>query len=126
MTIATPPLSISFDGPDYQTVGDGAGTPEQGGYDGEYQSNGSPDTGRLVQTPTGWRLNDQAIEIDLATDQWDYLNDKKNNGIKMEIVITYRDRVLAGNGYIEGKLTLDPMTSTASVTCAGPGKLEPV
>lgn len=126
MTIAAPLLSVSVDGRDFQTDGSGAGTPEQGGYDGEYQSNGNPATGRLVQTPTGWRMNDQGIEIDMSTDDWAYLNDKKNNGVLCEFVFTSQDVVEAASGYIEGKLTRDPMTSTAALTCAGPGQLEPV
>lgn len=124
MSIGAPPLSLSFDGREYQTVGDGAGTPEQGGLDNEWAPNGDPTSGRVIQTPTGWRYNDQGIDIDLSTDDWEYLNDKKNNGVIMDIVITWADAVYGGRGVIEGKFTLDKMASTASVTLAGPGQLQ--
>ena len=124
MATAAPPLSISFDGREYQTAGDSAGTPTQGGYNNEWQSNGNPATGRVIQTPTGWSLPDNNVQIDLSSDDLEYLENKKNNGILMDIVVTYQDAIKGGTGVITGDLNFDPMTSTASVSLMGPGKFE--
>ena len=124
MTTAAPPLGISLDGREFQTAGDSAGNPEQGGYDNEWAANGNPATGRVVQTPTGWRLTDQPIQIDLSAGDYEYINEKKNKGIEMDIVLTYQDAILGGTGIVEGKFSLDPMTATAAITLAGGGELE--
>ena len=124
MTIAAPPLSLSLDGREFQTVGDSAGSPKSGGYENEFVPNGNPATGRTIMTPTPWRLPDQGIEVDLSSDDREYLIAKKNNAVQMDCVLVYRDATLGGTGVLEGELNFDPMTSTVSVTLAGSGELE--
>ena len=124
MTTAAPPLSISFDGREYQTAGDSAGSPTQGGYTNEWQPNGNPKTGRVIQTPAGWSLPDQVIQIDLSTDDLEYLEEKRNNAVEMDVVVEYQDAIKGGTGIITGELSFDPMTSTCSVSLMGPGKFE--
>jgi hypothetical protein len=124
MATGAPPISLSVDGREFQCLNESAGNPEQGGYDGEFQSNGAPDTGRLILTPTGWGLADQAIELDVEQKDWEYLNDKKNSGQLLDIVVTYYNAVYGGRGYITGKLAFDPMAASGSISFMGPGKFE--
>ncbi len=124
MATGAPPISISIDGREFQCLNESAGNPEQGGYDTEYQSNGAPNTGRAILTPTGWSLPDNAIELDIEQGDWEYLNDKKNSGKILEIVVTYINAICGGNGYIVGKLPFDPMAASASISFMGPGEYE--
>ena len=124
MAIGAPPISISIDGREFQCLNESAGNPEQGGYDGEFQSNGSPKTGRLIYTPVGWSLPDQGIMIDHAQEDWGYLNEKKNSGQLLDIVVTYYNHIRGGSGYIVGKLPNDPMAASGSISLAGPGEFE--
>lgn len=122
--IGAPPLSISIDGREFQTLNDSAGNPEQGGYDSEFNSNGNPATGRIILTPVGWSLPDQGIVIDSTAGDWEYLNEKKNNATECDIVITYHDSIYGASGYIVGKLAWTPMAASASISLMGSGKLE--
>ncbi len=124
MATGAPPISVSVDGREFQCLNESAGNPEQGGYDGEFQPNGSPKTGRLTLTPVGWSLPDQAIELDISENDWEYLNGKKNSGQILDIVITYYNAIYGGNGYIVGKLPFDPMAASATVSFGGPGEIE--
>lgn len=124
MSNGAPPLSISCDGREFQCLGDAAGSPEQGGYDSEYASNGDPNTGRFLMTPTGWALPDQAIELNVSQNDWEYLNDKKNSGRDSDWVVTYVDAIYGARGRMTGKLPWDPMAASATLNLAGPGKIE--
>lgn len=120
--VGAPPISVSVDGREFQCLNDSAGNPTQGGYNGEFAPNGSPKTGRLLMTPVGWSLPDQGIAIDAAQKDWDYLNEKKNSGQLLDIVVTYYDEVRSGSGYITGELPLDKMAGSASLSFGGPGE----
>ena len=123
MAIGAPPISISIDGREFQCLNESAGNPEQGGYDGEFQSNGSPKTGRLILTPTGWSLADQAIMLDTQQNDWEYLNSKKGRE-DLDVVVTYYNAIYGGTGSIVGKLPWDPMAASGSISLAGPGEFE--
>lgn len=122
MATGAPPISVSVDGREFQCLGDSAGSPTQGGYTTEFQSNGSPKTGRNILTPVGWTLPDQAIELDHSQGDWEYLNAKKNSGQLLDIVVTYYDHVRGGSGYITGELPADMMAASASISFSGPGE----
>lgn len=125
MSNGAPMLSVSCDGREFQCVGDASGNPEQGGYDSEYQSNGNPDTGRFIMTPVGWSMPDQAIELNVEQDDWEYLNDKKNSGRDSDWVFYYVNDVTYGaRGRMVGKLPWDPMAATGTLSLSGSGKIE--
>jgi hypothetical protein len=123
--LAAPLLSMSFNGREYQCLGDGAGGMKAGGYENEHAPNGNPATGRIIMTPTSWRLSDQGIVIDNTTDDFEFLDSLKDSGADIDIVWTFiGDVSYGGTGTIEGELVFDAMTASASVTCAGAGKAE--
>jgi hypothetical protein len=109
-------------------VHDGAGTPKSGGYENEHAPNGNPGTGRVLMTPTSWRISDQGIVIDQATDDLQFMEALKDSGRDdIDIVWTYVSDISYGAiGCIEGELNYDAMTASASITAAGAGKAEPL
>jgi hypothetical protein len=123
--LAAPLLSMSFNGREYQCLGDGAGGMKSGGYENEHAPNGNPATGRTIMTPTSWRVPDQGIVIDITTDDFEFLESLKDSGQDIDIVWTFvGDISYGGTGIIEGELSYDPMTASTSITAAGAGKAE--
>lgn len=119
-----PPLSISLNGREFQCVGDSAGSPTQGGYTSEYLPNGDPNTGRYGMTPVPWTLPDQTIALDSDQSDWDFLNELRNSGSDIDVVVTYIDQIRGGTGRIVNDIPMDPMAASCPISISGSGKFK--
>ena len=126
MIAGAPMQSISVLGREYQCAGDGAGGLKQGGFDGERTPNGNAKTSRNILTPAVGMIADQAIAIDITTDDLENLISLKNSGRDdIEIVWTYfGDISYSAACSISGELTYDPMTATASLSWSWDGEAD--
>lgn len=122
MSNGAPCQSISIDGREFPCAGDGTAQPIQGGYTGEYQPNGSPNTGRWKYTPKGWSFPGQVIEIDTSKGDIDYIEEKIASMSDLAIVATYIDAIVSATGRVEGDVEWSPDNATATISFKGPGK----
>jgi len=123
--IGRPLESVEINGREFQCVGDAAGTRDLGGYSNEYQSNGNPNTGRMIMTPKGWSVPSQGLEIDDAIGDQEYIQSYADSGAKnIDFVFNYGQGVsYQGTGGLVDTLEFDPMTGTMPTAFMGPGKL---
>lgn len=126
MANGAPLKSVSFNGREYRCAGDAAGAFKQGGWDGELTPNGDSTTARNILTPVVGNVPDQAVEIDITTDDLEYLISLKNSGAKnIDVVWTYFGDIAYGAACaITGELTYDPMSATAPVSWSWSGEAD--
>lgn len=121
--------SIAIDGRPFAVAADADVAVDKGGKTNEIQMNGNG-TARLVQTRKSWMLEGVNVSLDPDNDDLGFLQNDVANGRNagpdgfFGIEITMADgRTWNGRGTIVGDIKAQTMSSTASLSFAGPGQL---
>jgi len=118
-------VEITIDGRSFKAAADADGSTKFGGYSNEFQPNGDGETGRLIQTRTGWALSGVAVAMDDDNGDLEFVETVKAGGRFVPIKAVYSDgNVRAGRGNITGDVEVSSMSGTADLTFEGPGTFQ--
>lgn len=115
--------SVGLAGRNFSVAADADSNRKLGGFENEVQPNGDG-TARLIKTRVAWQIDGLTLSIDDLRGDQEYLQDLKDRQDFYPIDITYASgAVYSGLGQVTGEEQTSSMSTTSSVTLAGPGKL---
>lgn len=117
--------SVSFDGREFSVAADADVNRRLGGKQNTIEMNGNQ-TGRIIQTATGWALTGLTVEVDDTKGDQEFLQQIADSGSTSKIAVTYASGVVwQGQGTIVDELGSNNQSTTATVSLGGAGKLVP-
>lgn len=115
--------SVGLAGRTFSVAADAESNRKLGGWENETQPNGDG-TARLIKTRVAWLIDGLTLSVDDLRGDQEYLQDLKDRLDFFPIDITYASgAVYSGLGQVAGEEQTSSMSTTASVTLSGPGKL---
>jgi len=122
--IGGPAKTISIAGRDFACTADCNINMTLGGYSNEHQPNGTK-SARIIKKRVCAKLEGVSVEIDLAREDMEFLNDVNNGAEDVDVVVEYVDGTFyAGALGVEGELAYAAESASASFDMAGGGELK--
>ncbi len=120
-----PLQEIAIRGRTFPVAADTEANRNLGGMSNEVSPNGDGRTGAVIQEVMKWSVKSVNVRIDDDRGDQEFLQARADSAELVPIEVTFpRGVVYAGKGTIEGEIEFNSKQAVATITLAGPGKLE--